>query len=64
MPAVALRRHWNTFKQDKIDVVIAALGSAIGKDLNVSVPGGVRHLSLDPSPAAFMGLDKTYPKGY
>ena len=57
---MALRRDWNRFQQGKTDVAI----SAIVKDLNASIRGGVRYTLLDPSPAAFMGLDKIYSKGY
>jgi len=60
VPPVALRRDWNNFQQGNTDVAI----SAIAKDLNASVRGDVRYTLLDPSPAAFMALDKIYPKGY
>jgi TRAP transporter TAXI family solute receptor len=64
VPAVALRQHWTMFKQGKIDMVIAAIGSAIVKDMNANISGGVRFIPLDSDPAAFARLDAIYPKGF
>ncbi len=64
VPAVALRQHWNAMKQGKIQVATAAIGSAIVKDLNASISGGVRFVSLDPSPEALARLNKLYPKSW
>ena len=64
VPAVALRQHWNAMKQGKIQVATAAIGSAIVKDLIASISGGVRFISLDPSPAALARLNKLYPNSW
>ena len=64
VPVVALRQHWDMFKQGKVDVVIGAIGAAPIKDMNASISGGVRYLSLDPSSEAFARLNAIYPKGF
>lgn len=64
VPVVALRQHWDMFKQGKVDAVVGAIGAAPIKDMNAAISGGVRYLSLDPSPEAFAKLDAIYPKGF
>jgi len=47
VPAVGLVQHWNLFKQGKVDVVIAGVGGGPNKDMNASIPSGIRYLSFD-----------------
>ncbi len=62
VPVVALRQHWNLFKQGKIDGVVAAIGSAAVKDMNASIKGGVRYVSLEDSSEAVKRTLAVYPK--
>lgn len=62
VPVVALRQHWNLFKQGKIDGVVAAIGSASVKDMNASIKGGVRYISLEKSSEAVKRTLAIYPK--
>jgi uncharacterized protein len=64
VPAVALRQHWNAFKQGKVDVVIAAVGSAPVKDMNANISGGVRYLSFDTAGADADAVLKMLPRTY
>jgi len=52
VPTIALEPSFASFKEGKVDVVIAAVGSAIVTELNASVPGGVKYLSLLNTPEA------------
>ena len=47
VPAVALRQHWDLFKQGKIDVSVGNPGSGLNKSLNAAISGGIRHLTLN-----------------
>ena len=64
VPVVALRQHWNAFKQGKIDVMIGAVGTGVLKEINVAVKGGIKYLSLDPSDAAVKRTLAVYPGSY
>lgn len=64
VPAIALRQHWNMFKQGKIDAVIGAAGTAVIKDLNATMPGGVQYIPLPDTPEAVAAMQKYYPKSY
>lgn len=64
VPVVGLRQHWNLMKQGKIDGATAAIGSAIVKDMNANIPGGVRFVSLVNDAAALERLNKVYPKSW
>ena len=64
VPVIALRQHWNAFKQGKIDAVIGAVGAGILNDLNVSVKGGVKYISLDTSDEALKRTLAVYPGSY
>lgn len=52
VPAVALRQHWNLFKQGKIDVAMAGVGGGPNKDMNAKIPSGVRYLSFNMGTSA------------
>jgi TRAP transporter TAXI family solute receptor len=64
VPVVALRQHWNLMKQGKTEVATAAIGSAIVKDMNANIPGGVKFVSMRDDPAAVARVQKIYPKGW
>ena len=64
VPVIALRQHWDAFKQGKIDAVIGAVGAGILNDLNVSVKGGVKYISLDTSDEALKRTLAVYPGSY
>lgn len=64
VPVIALRQHWNIFKQGKIDVMIGAVGTGVLKEINVAVKGGIKYLSLDPSDAAVKRTVAVYPGSY
>ena len=64
VPAVGLPQHWRMFKEDKIDVVISAAGTGAVKEMDATVPGGVRYISLDTSPAAVKRMLAIYPRSY
>ena len=52
VPTIALEPSFSAFKEGKVDAVIAAVGSAIVSELNASVSGGVKYLSLLNTPEA------------
>lgn len=64
VPVVALRQHWNAFKQGKIDVMVGAVGTGVLKEINLAVKGGIKYLSLDPSDAAVKRTLAVYPGSY
>lgn len=64
VPVIALRQHWNAFKQGKIDVMVGAVGTGVLKEINVAVKGGIKYLSLDPSDAAVKRTLAVYPGSY
>ena len=64
VPAVALRQQWDMFGQGKLDMSFGAIGTGRVKELNAKIPGGVRHLSLDPSEKATQAAVKIYPRSY
>ena len=64
IPAAGLPQHWGSLKEGKIDFAIAAIGSGAISEMNASIPGGVRFVSLDNSPEATKRLDAVYPKAY
>ena len=64
VPVVALRQHWNLFKQGKINGATAAIGSAIVKDMMANIPGGVRFVSLYGDKSAQDRVQAIYPKSW
>jgi TRAP transporter TAXI family solute receptor len=64
IPVVALRQHWNMFKEGKIDVVVSAVGTGVLKELNAAVPGGIKYLTMDDSPDALARTKAAYPGIY
>lgn len=64
VPVVALRQHWNAFKQGKLDVMVGAVGTGVLKEINLAVKGGIKYLSLDPSDAAVKRTLAVYPGSY
>ena len=64
VPVIALRQHWNAFKQGKVDVMVGAVGTGVLKEINVAVKGGIKYLSLDPSDAAVKRTLAVYPGSY
>jgi TRAP transporter TAXI family solute receptor len=64
IPVIALRQHWNAFKQGKIDVMVGAVGTGVLREINVAVSGGIKYLDLDPSPEALKRTLAVYPGSY
>jgi len=64
VPVIALRQHWNAFKQGKIDVMVGAVCTGVLKEINVAVKGGIKYLDLDPSDAAVKRTLAVYPGSY
>jgi uncharacterized protein len=64
VPVIALRQHWNAFKQGKVDVMVGAVGTGVLKEINVAVKGGIKYLPLDASPAALKRTLAVYPGSY
>lgn len=64
VPVIALRQHWNAFKQGKVDVMMGAVGTGVLKEINVAVKGGIKYLPLDASPAAVKRTVAIYPGSY
>jgi uncharacterized protein len=62
VPQVGLVQHWRAFMEGKIDWVIAAAGSGFVKQMNATIDGGVRHISLPNTPEALEKLQKYFPK--
>lgn len=64
VPAVGLPQHWNMFKEGRIDGVIAAVGTGAVKEMDATIDGGVRYVSLDDSPEALKRTIAEYPRSY
>lgn len=64
VPVIALRQHWNAFKQGKIDVMVGAVGTGVLKEINAAVNGGIKYLTLDPSDEAVKRTVAVYPGSY
>ncbi|MGB0631831.1 MAG: TAXI family TRAP transporter solute-binding subunit [Alphaproteobacteria bacterium] len=64
VPVIALRQHWNAFKQGKIDVMVGAVGTGVLKEINAAVKGGIKYLTLDPSDEAVKRTVAVYPGSY
>lgn len=62
VPQIGLRQHWNSFKQGKVDVVIAAVGTGAVKDMNAKIKGGIKYISLSDSPGALKATLEKAPK--
>ena len=61
VPVVAVSQHWDFFKQGKTDVATGVVGSGIVQELNASVSGGIRFVSMENSPAALARDAKLLP---
>ncbi len=64
VPVVGLRQHWNLLKQGKIDAATAAVGSGPVKDMNASISGGVKFVSMRNTPASRAAVLAIYPKSW
>ena len=64
VPVIGLPQHWESFKQGKIDVMVGAVGTGVLQEINASVKGGIKYLSLDPSDAAVKRALEVYPGSY
>ena len=64
VPVVALPQGLSAFKEGKIDGVIAALGAGMVSELNASVSGGVRYISMIDTPEAVARTLKLTPRTY
>lgn len=64
VPIVGLVQSWRALMEGKIDGAIAALGSGFIKQMNATVSGGVKFISIKDSPEALAGLHKHFPKSY
>ncbi len=58
---IGMAQHWVTFKRGEIDVASIPLGFEIVKDMEESVPGGVRSISLNDGPERLAQLRKLLP---
>jgi len=63
-PVVLFREGWNAFKQGKVDTAVTLVGSGINNEMNATIPGGVRYIPFDDSPAARERMLKETPKTY
>ena len=64
VPVIALRQHWNAFKQGKLDMMIGAVGTGVLTEINAAVKGGIKYVSLDPSEEAVKRTLAVYPGSY
>lgn len=64
VPVATLGQQWDLLRQGTIDVATAPAGSPPVRELDTTVPGGVRFLSLDASPEAVARLQKSMPFTY
>ena len=64
VPVVLFREGWNAFKQGKVDVALTGVGSGIMKEMNATIPGGIRYIPFDDSPAAGKRMLEQTPKTY
>jgi len=64
VPMVSLAAGFNAFKDGKIDAVVAAVGSGIVSELNASVSGGVRYVSMIDTPEARQRTLKQSPSTF
>jgi uncharacterized protein len=64
VPVIGLPQHWEAFKQGKLDVMVGAVGTGVLNEINVTVKGGIKYLSLDPSEAAVKRALAVYPGSY
>lgn len=46
VPIVGLRQNWDAFKQGKTDLSVGNAGSGVNKELNATIDGGIRHLTM------------------
>lgn len=64
IPAVGLPQSWQIFKEGKVDMVISAVGTGAVKEMDASIDGGVRYISLNTDPEAVKALLKYFPRSY
>ena len=64
VPVAGLAQSWDALKQGKIDYAVAAVGTGAVSEMNVTIKGGVRFVSMDTSPEAIARLTRVYPKSY
>lgn len=64
IPVTGLAQHWEMFKQGKIAFAVAAVGTGAISEMNATIPGGVRYISLDPSDEAVRRTVAVYPKSF
>ncbi|MBM3487511.1 MAG: hypothetical protein FJX67_12920 [Alphaproteobacteria bacterium] len=64
VPHVGLSQHWDSFKAGKIDVVIAAAGTATIQEMDTVIDGGVRYITMDNSPDGLARLQKIMPGSF
>lgn len=64
VPTAGLAQSWTALKEGKLDYVVAAIGTGAVSEMDVTVKGGVRFLSMDTSPEAVARVEKVYPKSY
>jgi TRAP transporter TAXI family solute receptor len=61
VPVVAVTQHWDFFRQGKIVAATGVVGAGLVQELNASVSGGIRFLSMERSPAALTRVSKLLP---
>jgi uncharacterized protein len=58
VPVVNSKGARDGLREGKLDVALASIGSSDAEELNASIPGGIRFLSIDPSPNAIANMQK------
>lgn len=61
VPTVGLSQSWRAMMEGKVDGVIAALGTGFIQQMNASISGGVRYLSLRETPETLEAMNKHLP---
>ncbi|MBL4645946.1 MAG: TAXI family TRAP transporter solute-binding subunit, partial [Rhizobiales bacterium] len=59
VPVTSLPKSWAAFKRGEVDAVIAAAGSAAVREMNATISGGIRYVSLPDNELLLSRLPKT-----
>jgi hypothetical protein len=59
VPVTSLPNSWQAFRQGQVDAVIAAAGSAPVREMDATIDGGIRYISLDPDDEMLALMPKT-----
>ena len=64
VPIVGLVQSWRAMMEGKVDGVITAVGTGFIKQMNATISGGVRYISLPNTPEAEAAVQKVLPGTY